>query len=187
MKPNSTYVYKPGEKYIVIQKDELPKYIESGYIHGTGLPKSNYDNRVKKIKETKKDRYGDENYNNTEKTKQTQQERYGCWYLGTNDCRDKTRETSLLKYGVEHPMKCPEVNQKLQTPEIKEKATIGREKTMVERYGGFGNSVESIREKQEDSMMKRWGVKHYAQTGNIVKCVYKYNDEVFDSLPELAL
>jgi len=52
---------------------------------------------VKKQKDTKKNKYGDENYNNNKKSKNTKMERYGDEnYVNV----EKAKETSLLKYGT---------------------------------------------------------------------------------------
>ena len=72
---------------------------------------SNYgvDNPMKcqyikeKGKKTKKDKYGDENYNNMEQHKNTCLERFGSEYaLQDEDVRKKIKNTNIEKYGFEH-------------------------------------------------------------------------------------
>ena len=58
MKKNSTYVHKPGEKYIVIQKSELDVYLSNGYLPGTGISKEEYIRRNKASRKTIEKRYG---------------------------------------------------------------------------------------------------------------------------------
>ena len=60
----------------------------------------NYNNR-KKEKQTKKERYGDENYHNVEKMKQTKKERYGDENFNN---REQARKTCVELYGVENNM-----------------------------------------------------------------------------------
>jgi hypothetical protein len=56
---------------------------------------------IQKIKKTKLEKYGDENYCNPEKTKLTKQERYGDDYIKIID--EKRKQTMLERYGVEYP------------------------------------------------------------------------------------
>jgi ribosomal protein L28 len=56
-----------------------------------------YDNVVKKMKSTLKERYGTENYVNVEKAKQTKTERYGD---PTYNNREKMIDTNISKYGM---------------------------------------------------------------------------------------
>ena len=87
---------------------------------------------VKKQRQTKLFKYGDENYNNVNQIKKTKLDRYG------NDSWvnvDKAKKTNLEKYGVDNPSKSKEIINKIiykfnnkygynspsQSPEIKEK------------------------------------------------------------------
>ena len=56
-----------------------------------------YDNVVKKMKDTLKEKYGDENYNNVEKGKRTKLEKYGDENYNN---RDKMTQTNNEKYGM---------------------------------------------------------------------------------------
>ncbi len=70
----------------------------------------NYNNKAK-AKITKKERYGDENYNNRAKSKVTKKERYGDeTYVNV----DKRIETNNEKYGVSAPIQNPKCMDKLQ-------------------------------------------------------------------------
>lgn len=113
-------VHIPGEKhYIKVSEANLQAYLDSGYILGYELSEDIKKQRIQKCKETKLQRYGDENYNNQEKNKQTKLERYGNENYNNFD---KIKQTQLEKYG------CLGFN-------IKEKY----EATMLERYGVMHN------------------------------------------------
>lgn len=65
---------------------------------------------------------GDAYFSNPEKRKQTCLEEYGTeYYLQSEDCKKKTRETNLRKRGVDHHLKSSEIIKK-------------REKTCMEKY-----------------------------------------------------
>jgi hypothetical protein len=69
-----------------------------------------------KLKKTKLERYGDENYVNLEKAKQTKLERYGNEnYIN----RDKFKKTCLEKYNVENPSQVNEFTQKANDTKLK--------------------------------------------------------------------
>lgn len=142
---------------------------------------------IEKGRQTKLDRYGDANYNNIDKCLNTQIEKYGGWYLKTSDCRSKTKETSLKKYGVSHPMQCSEVSKKCHTPEIEAKRSATWRQTLISLYGGCGNAAEELKEKQHQSMIEKYGAPTAAQAGLVKKSYYKYDDIYFDSFLELAL
>lgn len=71
-----------------------------------------------KSKQTKKERYGNENYNNSQQMKQTKLDKYGEYYINL----EKTKNTNLQKYGVT-------VASKLDSTKAKQK------KTCQEKYG----------------------------------------------------
>lgn len=74
---------------------------------------------IEKVKKTKKERYGDEKYNNLEKAFKTKKEKYGDGkYINT----DKVKETNLKKYGVENPFSSKEIQDKIK-------------KTIIKKYG----------------------------------------------------
>ena len=68
----------------------------------------NYHN-IGQMKQTNLERYGDENYNNTNKNKQTKLLNHGNENYNN---RDKFKETMLENWGVEHPMYCEEIIRK---------------------------------------------------------------------------
>ena len=64
-----------------------------------------------KIKQVKKERYGDENYLNKEQTKKTKKERYGDENYNN---QEKLKQTCLERYGVEYGLQNTEINLKQQ-------------------------------------------------------------------------
>jgi len=76
-----------------------------------------------KMKQTRLDRYGDENYNNTDQYKKTCLERYGVENPSTVEAvKEKRVETYIDNYGCSHPS---------QSDEIKEK----KRQTYINHYG----------------------------------------------------
>ena len=66
-----------------------------------------------KSKQTKLEKYGDENYHNIEKAKETNLERYGfeC-YFQTSEFKEKFKQAMLKKYKVDHDWKSDKVKEK---------------------------------------------------------------------------
>lgn len=80
-----------------------------------------------KTKETKKQRYGTENYTNNKKIVETCLKRYGTEnYTQTKEYKEKVKETSLKKYGVEHFTQQEEIKNKIKETNLKKygKTTI---------------------------------------------------------------
>lgn len=123
-----------------------------------------------KLKQTKIERYGDENYNNPDKNLVTKNERYGDdygkeWYkkmernlienrnvthgLQITEFKDKRKKTNIKKYGVEYVS---------QNENIKQKA----KDTIMEKYGVENVSQnESIKQQKKDTSMENFGVSHH--------------------------
>ena len=88
-----------------------------------------------------------------EKSKQTMLERYGVEHsLQSAQVREKVKKTNLERYGVENVT---------QSPIIQEKT----KKTNLEKYGvEYAAQSKEVQEKMEKTMMERYGVKHPAQS-----------------------
>lgn len=82
-----------------------------------------------KQKETNKERYNDQYYNNSEKTKQTMLDKYGENNWGN---REKYRQTCLERYGVDNSWKSKSIQEKI--VEIRFK-----------RYNGYYLDVKKLR------------------------------------------
>ena len=77
------------------------------------------DSSIKKSKQTKLERYGDENYNNCKKHTETLYSIYG---VTSPALLDKSKESLMIHYGVSSPMKSKEIKNKVKD-------------TMMKRYG----------------------------------------------------
>ena len=73
-----------------------------------------------KIKQTRLEKYGDENYNNREKSKQTCLGKYGVENpFGAYEVKTKIKQTNLKRYGVEYPLQSAEIQQIRKTNSLK--------------------------------------------------------------------
>lgn len=99
--------------------------IKQSYIKYFGVDNPQKSKKVKeKSKQTKLERYGDENYNNRNKAKETNLMRYGFDNpIKCSEVKEKIKQTNLKRYGVENSS---------QSKEIKEKI----KQSNKERYGG---------------------------------------------------
>lgn len=113
---------------------------------------------VSKSRNTKQERYGDENYSNRDLARKTNQERYGCdHYMKTSEGKERVKATNLEKYGVEYG---------LQSPEIRKKIIA----TNNERYGcDYYTSTEEFREKVVETNLEKYGVEYCLQSPEIRK------------------
>ncbi len=132
-----------------------------------------------KVKQTKLERYGDENYTNSEKMKRTCLEKYGkntC--TGTDNYNEKYKKTCLEKYGVEYHTQSEDVKEKnkstclerygveysLQSEEVKEKG----KQTCLEKYGvEYSLQSEEIRNKGKQTCLEKYGAEHPLQSEEI--------------------
>ena len=131
-----------------------------------------YDDNLEKTKQTKLEKYGNENYNNQEKIIATNMKRYNSpFYLGTDDCLDKTKKTNMERYGSEWVMQNDTIYQK-------------SKQTKLEKYG---NENYNNKEGQQQTCMERYGVKSFAQTDKFKEKQYitkKKNKSFNTSKPE---
>ena len=119
---------------------------------------------LQNLKETKLERYGDENYNNFEKYKQTCLEKYGDEipmktiqvknnlndvmikkygekrYTQTNEYKEKMKETCLKKYGKEHYMKTEIYKNKYKNPNF-QSIKLRKEIETKRKNGTLGKSI----------------------------------------------
>lgn len=103
------------------------KYKDScTYIYGENF----YNEFNKKGKQTKKEKYGDENYNNLNKMKTTCLERYGVENaMMSKEIQNRGKQTCLERYGVENYMLSEEFRKNLSMYLDKSRQTC------LERYG----------------------------------------------------
>ena len=128
-------------------------------------------------KQTKLERYGDENYNNMKKTKQTKLERYGdenynnsieaAKHKNYKEIQEKIKNTCLERYGVSSTWKIDGVLEKSKQTKLEkygDENFTNREKykeTCITRYG-VDNSFkyEKFQQKYKQTCLKRYNVDH---------------------------
>lgn len=126
----------------------------------------NYSN-IDKAKQTKLERYGDENYNNKDKIRETQFEKYGN-YAFTD--KQKYEKTMLKKYGVKHnwASKDSKLNgweARIKKFGSKEKFYLySQEKAKETKKLLYDDEFYSNTEKAQETMLKKYGVPFYVMT-----------------------
>jgi hypothetical protein len=120
------------------------------------------DDRTKKIKKTKLQRYGNENFVNVEKAEQTKLERYG----NENFVNvEKAEQTKLERYGDKYPNKFGSENFK---------------NSMINTYGVEHNTqIEGFFENRKNRCLEKYGVEHHMQIESIKKRVKETNIEKY--------
>lgn len=126
---------------------------------------------VKQIKQTKLEKYGDENYNNHEQTVQTCIERYGVKNGGgSKETIEKNKQHFLKKYGVTTPFKDHDVKEKIK-------------QTNLKKYGVENpNQNQDIQEKIKETCLKKYGKTSYLQSDEYKKNYYKYKKKRRETL-----
>jgi len=133
-----------------------------------------------KLESSCMDKYGVTNSMYSEisknKLKQTMKEKYGVECLLSNQ---KWKEEKMQKkYGVNNAFQIPEVKEtihekyqaKLKDEEYNKKVVDRRRKTVQERYGvNHVMDLKSVRDKQGDSLFKKYGAKHPAQVPELFR------------------
>lgn len=130
---------------------------------------------IAKIKATKLERYGTENYNNSEQTKKTCLEKYGATSVFSSEYgKKKIEETSLKRYGVKD-------SRSAQQTKDKRKATIARtgvsghfhtlewNKSMLEKYGTTNPAQNTdILQKMKQTNLEKYGAEMPLQNDEIL-------------------
>jgi hypothetical protein len=119
--------------------------------------------RIAKIKETKKERYSNQNYNGREKAKMTCISKYGVSNPSKANCiKEKKKQTFLDRYGVLSPFQLPGVHSIidkkfnlngegiLSNPECLKK----QQKTQIKKYGCLYAQLPAIRNKMKIQAFK---------------------------------
>lgn len=153
-----------------------------------------------KMKATNLERYGVEYYNCAEQAKQKLKQTWQNKSQDEIDARTaKFKQTNLKRYGVEVPSQSTIVRKKIKTTNLERygltSVLADKEKikaAVIEKYGVENVfQSEEIKEKIKQSMVANYGVEHFFQSElNMCKSVFRkyvFNDEYFDSLPELAV
>jgi hypothetical protein len=120
-----------------------------------------------KTRETKLERYNNENFLNRKKQLQTKLEKYGDENYNN---RDKAKKTSFDRYGVAYPLQSKEI-------QVKQK------KTNLERYSvEFVNQLEEHREKAQKTKLEKYGDENYNNHKKSKQTkLEKYGDENYNN------
>jgi len=106
------------------------------------------DEIKQKGKNTKKEKYGDENYNNLEKHTQTNLEKFGTrHHLQNNDIKEKQKQTNLKRYGFEHFSKNEEYINKIKHNNLLKNIKYYKDKYDFNIIGKDDNNYTLICEK----------------------------------------
>ena len=123
---------------------------------------------LNKVKNTKKNRYGDENFTNLTQTKLTKKNRYNDEYYNN---RKKAQETSLKKYGKKNY-----TNRKKAKETSLEKYGIeyfnNREKAKKTFLAKYNNEYFNNREKAIGTCLDKYGVKCYSQSNEFKNKIF---------------
>jgi hypothetical protein len=141
-----------------------------------------YSSADLKAKKTRKEIYGDENFNNRDKCKETFQEKYGVDHVAqtkehikkiqdTKEAKygdrgfvnsEKRKQTNLAKYGVESTASIPEVREKQYETKMKKYGNrFGDKKkaddTIRRNHDGLGYASEEIKRKAFETTVQKHG------------------------------
>ncbi len=149
-----------------------------------------------KIKHTRQELYGDENYTNREQAKKTMLERHGVeWYFNSDEFKKQFKQTNLKNLGVEFPFQSEEIQKKGEETKLKKYGDKNYnnlkkcKQTKKERHGDenynnlkkqketlnkqydveFTWHIPGIIEKGEETRLKKYGDKNYNNPNKISK------------------
>ena len=166
------------EKYGVDNPAKLQEIKDKALLKKKELYGENLEKISEKIKNTFNEKYGVNSSSQVkefrDKQKQTTLERYGneC-YLHSEEGRQRTKLVMLDKYGVEFASQNKEISAK----QIAKKREV------------YGDHLEKIVEKRQNTNLKKYGVKSFAQSDEYVhsRKIYFFDGVFFDSSWEMCL
>jgi len=111
-----------------------------------------------KVKKTKKEKYGNENFNNRKQAKETKEEKYGDKNFNN---REKANKTIFEKFGVKHHLQAKESMDKLK-------------KTNLEKYGEeYTVNTDKCVEAQKKANMELYDVEYFFSSDKYKKKAYE--------------
>ena len=155
------------------------------YAHSKRTDKQKRD-IVNKVKNTKKIRYGDENFNNKEKSRKTHIDKCSSDPCRAKLIQEKIKKTKLAKYGdpnYNNPDKRRDTNIKIygvdnaaKSEKVKEKA----KKTNMERYGVTSQfKRKEFKEKSKQTCLSKYGTEHASQSSRVLDTKKRNNIEKY--------
>lgn len=149
-----------------------------------------------KIKATKKERYGDANYNNREKCKKTCVEKYGVDNVSKSiEIKDKIKNTQFEKYGVDNVFKSECIKKKIkqtniekygfESPMKSDVVKLKQRMTILEHFNGLWNSqTEEWLNSIHKTKFEKYGDANYNNKEKSKKtCIEKYGVENISQIP----
>ena len=119
-----------------------------------------------KGKQTKKERYNDENFNNRAKAKQTCLDRYNTdSAMRLNSTKEKIKQTNLKRRGVENVFQDKDIINK-------------GKKTKLEKYG---SETYNNQEKSKQTCLKKYGTEHALQAKDVREKIETTNLERYNT------
>ena len=152
------------KKYGVVNTFQSPKGKEG--FKNFYSDKNKIEKSIIKNKNTKLEKYGDENYNNANKTRQTRIEKYGVEnffqdkYIHdkalnnakTKEAKTKKKQTCFKHFGVEYSLAASQIREKI-------------ENTNIKKYGGVSPSCsDRVKDKMRETNRIKYGKDYYTQT-----------------------
>lgn len=128
-------------------------------------------------KQTCIEKYGDENFKNTNKSKQTKLEKYG---NETFNNRIKAKETTLEKYGVENVSQNNDIKHKKEVT-FQTNYKLGSEERIklakTRSRSWRANDIDAIIKKSKNTMIDRYGVDNILKIKEVAAEVSRKNKE----------
>jgi hypothetical protein len=127
----------------------------------------NKDVLVKRMKQTKLEKYGDENYTNVKKLKKTCLEKYGVEsFSKTKMFKEKFTSTMLERHGVEYAQQSPDIKNKTKS-------------TVIKKYGGFTFESGELSSKAKTTMLEKYGYDNPMKNSEICEKVKNTNKDKY--------
>ena len=162
---------------------ETREHFEQSMLNKHGVKYSSQSKELlQKAKQTKKEKYGDENFNNREKAKNTCLEKYNIDSVAKLDStKEKIKQTNLQKRGVECVLQDKEVIQKGRNTKLERynsETYNNQEKlkqTSLEKYGTeYPAQSKEIKEKIANTNLKRYNTKCTLQSDKVRQQIIEY-------------
>lgn len=151
----------------------------------------NYEESVRKVKKTKKEKYGNENYNNRKQAEKTNQEKFGCVspLCGNSEVRKKIEKENLEKFGKKTITNVAKIKN-TKRERYGDENFVNREqakKTMQKRYGSeFTLSSSVLMEKVKKTKKEKYGNENYVNAKKIVETMQeRYGVSCSFQIPEV--
>lgn len=156
--------------------------------YGVSYP-SQRKNHIEMVKQTKLEKYGDENYNNREKAKQTSLNHYGVDVpIKSDEVKQKVKQTCLEKYNYECNFQRKEViEQSKQTKKEKYGSETynnqeKRKQTCLKKYGVDDSlKSEDIRNKIKQTNLNKYNVECNLQVEEVKEKIKQTNREKYNA------